>query len=249
MAADFSNFSDDFFINMDLNTALPMPQGRETVLQFCEAAQKNFADMSDFYQRETGEYVLEGDRNAGSYRWLELGPRRLSSGSFNPASVEDCYQQHAWLLDRSRYFLGISHLDVESLDLIFGFNLDYVGNRDAVVCEALLEGSRLGTLLGYNEAVPLSFEPSLIVALDPECSMQARLAIETRNSSYQVRTGNYEEEPISVYLTVRAYPRPGERIELSKSLTRQSELGEDIVTRIIIPKFVRPIALAIAAAQ
>ncbi len=249
MATGFNNFSDDLFVNMDLNTALPMPQGRETILQFCEAVQKQFPDMGDFYQREGGEYILEGDRQSGSYRWLELGSRRLSSGAFNPSDVEEAYRQHRWLLDRSRYFLGISHLDVESLDLVYGFNLDYVGNRDAIVCDALLEGSRLAALVGENQALALNFEPSLVIAMDDECSLQCRLALETRNSSYQVRTGNYEEEPISVYFTVRGYPRPGDRFDPAASLPRQVEMGEDVVTRVVIPKIVRPIASAISAAQ
>jgi len=249
MSASFSNFSDDFFVNVDLSTSLSLPQERETVLQFCEVAQKQFPDLSDFYQRNGGEFVLEGNRDAGSYRWLEVASRRLSSGAFNPAELEDAYRQHAWILDRSRYFLGISHLDVESLDLVYGFNLDYVGNRDAIVCEALLEGSRLASLLSQAEAAALNFEPSLVVALDAECSLQARLAIETRNSSYQVRTGTYEEEPISVYCTIRAYPRPGERFDMTASLTRQGQVGEDLVTRVVIPNIIRPIALAIAAAQ
>jgi len=249
MGTDFGSFSDDFFVNVDLHTSLPLPEGRETILQFCEAAQKQFRDLSDFYQREGGAYVLEGDRGSGSYRWMELESRRLSSGAFNPNDAEDAYRQHAWLLERSRYYLGISYLDIESLDLVYGFNLDYVGNRDAIVCEALLSGSRLGSLVGEADAVALNFEPSLVVALDAECGLQARLAVETRNSSYQVRTGDYEEEPISIYFAIRAYPRPGEQFDPPVSLTRQSAAGEELLARVVIPQVIRPIALAIAAAQ
>ena len=42
---------------------------------------------------------------------MELAKRRLGSGSFNPPGVADAYAQHRWVLDRSRYFLGISYLD------------------------------------------------------------------------------------------------------------------------------------------
>lgn len=249
MTANFSNFSDDFFINIDLHTALPLPSGRETVLQFCEAVQKQYPDLLDFYQREGGDFVLEGDRHSGSYRWLEMESRRLSSGAFNPPDTETAYRQHLWLLDRSRFFLGVSPLDVESLDVIFGFNLDYVGNRDAIVCEALLSGSRLGSLTGESGATALSFEPSFVVAIDADCSLQARLAIETRNSSYQVRTGSYEEEPISVYFAVRAYPPRSHRFDLAKSFARQTQVGEEMLQRVVVPNIIRPIASAIAAAQ
>ncbi|OPX23012.1 MAG: hypothetical protein B1H04_04230, partial [Planctomycetales bacterium 4484_123] len=164
-------------------------------------------------------------------------------------------RQHAWVLERSRYFLGISHLDVESLDLVYGFELEFTGNRDAIVCNALLEGSQLGWVLsqckaiGQGNAVPLNCEPVIILALDEECFLQARLALETRNSSYQVRTGCYDEEPISIYFTVRAYPRTGGRFDMGESLRYQAEVGEDLVTRVVIPNVVRPIAAAIAAAQ
>ena len=147
MSASYGNFSDDYFVNMDLHTSLPLPAERETVLNFCEAVQKQFPDLSDFYRRDNGLYVLEGDRNAGSYRWMELGTQVLSGGAFNPSDTEEAYAQHEWIVDRSRYFLGISHLDVESLDLVYGFNLDFVGNRDMIVSDALLAGSRLSRFL------------------------------------------------------------------------------------------------------
>ena len=249
MATGFNNFSDDLFVNMDLHTSLGMPQGRETVLQFCEAVQKQFPDLGDFYQRDGGEFVREGDRQSGSYRWVELASRRLSSGAFNPEDVDDACRQHAWVLERSKYFLGMSHLDVESLDLVYGFNLDYVGNRDAIVCEALLGGCRLASLVHEIDGTALNVEPSLVVAVDENCAMQCRLGIETRNSSYQVRTGQYEHEPISVYFTVRAYPEPNRRFDPVESLTAQAELAEDVIARIVIPTVVRPIASAISAAQ
>ena len=246
MSENFSNFSDDFFINLDLMTALQLPQSRETILQFFEATQKQFPDMADFYQRESGEYIIEGDRGAGSYRWVELETRRLSAGSFNPADTETACRQHSWVLDRSRYYLGISHLDVESQDLIYGFNLDFTGNRDAIVWEALLSGSLLASLVGQDMPI-VNCEPSLIIGLEPTLGMQARLAIETHNSSYQIRTGNYEEEPISVYFTVRSHPRPGEQFDLVTSLRRQAEMAEDMLTNIVIPRIIQPIRSAIAA--
>ncbi len=249
MISGFSNFSDDFFVNFDLHTSLPLPQGRETVLHFCETVQKQFPEMTDFHQRENGEYVMEGDRSSGSYRWLGLEQRRLSAGAFNPSDIATAYEQHEWVLDRSRYFLGVSHLDVESLDLVYGFNLDCAGNRDEIVHEALISGSRLASFLSESDATALNFEPVFVVALNDDCSLQARLAIETRNSAYQVRTGDYEEEPISIYFTIRAHPHPGRQFDLVNSLTEQARLGEDIVVRVIIPNIVRPIASAIAATQ
>lgn len=247
MTDNFDAFCDDFFCNVDLQTSLPLPDSRETILQFCEACQRQFPDMSSFYQRDLNEFVLEGDREAGSYRWLELGPRRLSAGYFNPPTISQAVAQHQWILDRCTYFLGVSHLDVDCLDVVFGFNLDFLGNRDAIVAEALLSGSPLGAMTEEAGLTPLGFEPSCIVAIDRECYQQARLSLETRCSSYQVRTGNYEDEPIGVHFTVRGYPVPGKKFDMQQALADQSERATDLTQRIILPRIVQPIAAAIAS--
>lgn len=249
MDTAFTNLTDDFFVNLNLQTTLPLPRGRETVLNYFEAVQKQFASMASFYQREGGEYVLEEDRESGSYRWMEVQTNQLSAGYFNPPSLSDAYRLHRWLLERSVYFLGVSGLDVEALDVMFGFNLDYRGNRDAIVADALLAGSALGALAGDPGMRPVEFEPSLVVALDESCYFQVRLSLETRSSSYQVRTGQYEDEPISVYFTVRRYPSPGDVIKLSESFAQQCEVCEDLASRIVVPNVIRPIVAAIAASQ
>jgi len=249
MATDFSGIADDFFVNLDLQTTLALPDNRETILRFCEAVQKEFRQMTSLYQRESGEFVLEGDRESGSYQWMELQSHGLSAGAFNPPKLGDAYHFHNWLLDRSVYFLGIGGLDVEALDVLFGFNLDYHGNRDAIVAEALLAGSPLGALLAEHPAQAVECQPSLVVSLAEGCYTQARLCLETRGSSYQVRTGNYEEEPISVYFTIRRYPVPGQVLDIRGSLAEQCDVAEDMVARVIIPQVLRPIEAAISSAS
>ncbi len=247
---EFGGIADNFFVNLSLQTTLALPTTRETVLHFFEAVRKQFASMATFYQRETGEFVLEGDRDSGSYRWLELQAHRLSAGFFDPPQLNDAYEMHAWLLDRSVYYLGVSGLDVECLDLLFGFNLDFIGNRDDIVAQAALGGSPLSALLMEPPArTCVECEPSFVVALDEECHLQARLHVETHSSSYQVRTGQYEDEPISVYLTVRQYPRPGEVFAPKDSFSRQCELCEEIAAQTVVPNVVQSISAAIAASQ
>jgi hypothetical protein len=249
MDADLQSVADDFFVNLNLQTTLPLPKHRETVLQFCETVQKRFVGMTSFYQRDGGEYVLEGDRESGCYRWMEMQTRQLSAGYFNPPTLGDAYELHQWLLERCVYFLGVSGLDVEALDVMFGFNMDYRGNRDAIVAEALLSGSSMGMLAGDPRVRPVEFEPSLVVALDEQCYLQARLSLETRCSSFQVRTGQYDDEPVSVYFTVRRYPVPGGVLNLTDSFSRQCEACEDLISRIVLPNVVRPIMTAIASSR
>jgi len=245
---DFRTAADDFFVNLDLQTTLALPTSRETILQFCEAVQKEFQSMTSFYQREDGHYVLEGDRDAGSYQWMELQSHQLSAGWFNPAELSEAGEFHSWLLDRVVYFLGIGGLDVEALDVLVGLNMDYRGNRDAIVADALLGDGPMWALAGESPSKVVECQPNLVVALSEDCYTQARLSLETRCDSYQVRTGNYSDEPISIYLTVRQYPSPGKVLNLTASFARQCELVEDLAVRIVVPQVAQPIAAAIASA-
>jgi len=244
---DFSSAADDFFVNVNLQTNLALPTNRETLLQFYEAIQREFPSMTSLYQRETGESVLEANREEGRYLWMELHNNRLTGGHFNPQSTDDVYHLHHWLLEHSVYFLGIGGLDVELLDVMFGFNLDYNGNRDEIVAESLMGDSALGALSGETTTGCVECEPSMVIALDEDCYLQARVSLETRSSDYQVRTGRYDNEPISVYFTVRRMPTPGRIMNMNESLAEQCEICEDICRRIVIPKIIHPIAVAIAS--
>lgn len=87
MELDFKSIADDFFVNMDLQTTMVLSNSRETVLHFCEAVQREFPTMTNFYQREGGEFVLEADHEPGTYSWLEMQPHHISAGYFNPPDV------------------------------------------------------------------------------------------------------------------------------------------------------------------
>jgi hypothetical protein len=247
--SEFSGVADDFMVGMNLNTTLALPNSRDTILHFCEAVQREFPSMTSFYQRESGEFVLEGDRDSGNYQWMELHPHRLSAGFYNPPALSAGYGMHTWLLDRSVYFLGVSAIDVDSLDATLAFDLDYKGNRDDIVAQALLSGSPLGALMGERMLKTLEFEPNMVVALDEGCYLQARVQIETRGATAQVRTGEYEDEPISVYLTIRRYQRPGRTMAVRESFAQQCEWCEDLARRAVVPNIINPIAAAIAGAD
>lgn len=246
MSRQFNDIADDFFLNLNLQTTLALPTGRETVLSFCEAVQKRFTMMTSLYQRDSGEYVLEGDREAGCYQWLELQGRRMSAGFVNPPDLDEGVEFHRWLLERSVYFLGVGGLDVECVDVTFGFHLGFVGNRDAVVAEAMLSNSPLAAIANEGLGKALECEPSLVFALDTDCSVQARLAIETRCNDYQIRTGDFTDEPIAIHFTIRRCPRPGEVMRAEAAFTNSCTIGEDLCDRLIVPQVVRPIQTAIA---
>ena len=93
----------------------------------------------------------------------------------------------------------------------------------------------------------INFEPSLTLALDESCQLQCRLAIETRTNAYQVRTGEFTDDQISVYFTVRQYWGSGPDQSFLDSFRRQREVGEEVLRRAVIPRIVRPLAQVIAS--
>jgi len=243
----FQPDADEFYLNVNLNTELPLPNGRDTVLHFFEQMKKGFPDLRNFFTRESGDLVLEGDKEAGSYRWVAIEPRRLASGHVNPEDLDACDRQHEMVLDLAPHLLTISELDCEALDVMFGFDFAYEGNHDEVVAEAIGLGPGLEGILGTREGRVIHFEPSLTLALDESCRLQARLAIETRTNAYQIRTGEFPEDQISVYFTIRQYWGNGPDRSFVDSYRKQRAIGEEILHERIIPRIVQPLAQAIAA--
>ena len=243
----YNNEADEFYVNLNLNTEMDLPSGRDTLLHFFEQMKKAYPELSNFYTRENGDYVLEGDKESGRYRWLAIEPRRLCSGQVNPESIEDAYKQHELVLELAPHLLTVSVLDCEALDVMFGFEFTYEGNHDEVVAEALGVGPGLEGLLEVSGGRVINYEPSLTLTLDESCRLQCRLSIETRTNAYQVRTGEFPEDQISLYFTVRQYWGSGTDQGFVQSFRRQREIGEEIVRDRIIPRIVRPLAQAIAS--
>jgi len=239
--------ADQFYVNLHLNTEMELPTNRDTVLHFFEQMKKGFPELRNFYSRDNGDLVLEGDKEQQSYRWLAIEPRRLCSGQFNPETLEDAYRQHDLVLDLAPHLLTISLLDCEALDLMYGFDFNFEGNHDEVVAEALGVGHGLEGLFEHPSVQVINYEPSLTLALNDSCQLQCRLAIETRTNAYQVRTREFGDDQISIYFTVRQYWGKGPDVSFVESLKRQREVGEEIIQRSILPKIVKPLAQVIAS--
>ena len=201
----YNSLCDDFYINMNLGTEMEPPTSRETVLHFFERIQKTYPTMRNFYCRDHGDFVLEEDKDKGNYRWCSIEPRRVCSGHVNPASIEGVLQQHALVLELAPYLLSVSPLDCEALDLLYGFDFTYRGNQNQLLADALGVSPAFERVLDLDGTTVSVREPSLTIALDEECRVQFRLSVETRTSAYQVRTGDYPDEQISVYVTARQY--------------------------------------------
>ena len=177
--------ADDFYVNVHLNTEMELPNNRDTVLHFFEQMKKGFPELRNFYTRENGDLVLEGEKEQESHRWVAIEPRRLCSGQFNPQALDDSFRQHELVLDLAPHLLTISLLDCEALDVMFGFDFNFEGNHDEVVSEALGVGHGLEGLFELPRAQVVNYEPSLTLSLNESGQLQCRLAVETRTNAHE----------------------------------------------------------------
>ncbi len=243
---EFSSLADDFYVNMNLNTEMPLPQQRETILSFFERIQKTYPTMRNFYTRDTGDFVLEEDKEHNSYRWISIEPRRVCSGYVNPPNRELAMDQHKLVLELIPYMLSVSPMDCEALDFMLGFDFNYKGNHDALVAEALGTSSAMDGMVDFPDARVINYEPAITISLDDSCRLQARLMIETRTSAYHVRRDDYPEEQISVYFTTRKYGslEPGTTFDDTLDVLR--ERNDHLLKKFVIDEVLNPLKSTIS---
>jgi hypothetical protein len=246
MAVEYAAFCDDFYVNMRLGTQMPLPTERGTLLSLFEQAQKAFPTMTRF-RRAEGEHSIEEERVNNCYRWLSVETNRLASGHVNPASIQEAMRLHQFVIELAPYQLGISPVEIDYLDILFGFDLEFKGNHDELITETLLSESPLAGLLEESGARVVDCQPSLTFALSEDCRLQARLDLVSRTNSYHVRTGDFPSEVISVYLFVRRFwgdrpkrPEPGMLDELCEHCERLTQ-------SYLLPRLVKPLQSAIAS--
>lgn len=237
----YGAFSDDFYVNMNLSTEMGLPQGRETLLHYFEQIRRRYPKMQNFYSRETGEFVLEEEKSAGAYRWVSTEQKRINSGAVNPESYESALEQHRTVLDLVPYEMSVSPLDCEALSVMLGFDFSYCGNQNEILAEAVGVPRGLERFLQVPFGRLLSNEPSLQFALDEECRTQCRVSFESRTNAYQVRTGEFTEDQISVYLTVRRYESLGASESYVQEFNRLALLCQDLVDEYLVPSVLRPL--------
>jgi len=247
MSHPFASFCEDFYVNMRLGSQLALPHQRETLLHFFERIGKDFPGMTRFKRSEGGEYSLEEDRSSNVYRWLSLEQKRLSCGHVNPDEISDATKLHSTVLKMAPAFLGLSPIEIDHLDVLFGFDLQFAGNHDEVIAESLYGQSPLTCLLEESGAKAMDFQPSVTVSLSDDCRMQARIDVVTRTNSHQVRTGEFADEVISVYLIIRRYWGDRPKVSLEKMYETLIDRAETLANTHIVPRILRPISTAIAS--
>jgi len=245
----YASLCDDFGVSTYVHGKLEMPTGREAVLHFFDAVQKSFPKMTEFEKRNENDYLLEEDRESGSYRWASLDSRRLCAGFVNPPSLDDADEHHERILELAPYHLDLGGMQTESMDVLYYFDFLYQGNHDEVVAEALASGTPLEGLTQVPASRVLHYQPVLMMALDESCQLQCRLSVETRTNAYQVRTGSFPESPITVYFTVRQFWGKQPFKTFAESYHNQRRVLDELVGTYVVPQIITPLAKAISAKQ
>jgi len=200
----FTALCTDFYVNQNIALKMDVPTTRETVLDLFDRVRKAVPEM-DRFRRFEDELALESAPDDPHYRWFALRQTAIRSGWVNPDTLEDAYRLHRLILEVSPFFLSISPIDVEHIELVFGFDLEGKTNRSEVVFDTLFGNSPLRDLFDDDRETIVEAQPLIGVALSESFHTQAYVEVRTRTRTSELTTGRFDNDPISVYLTARRY--------------------------------------------
>ena len=247
MSISYSSLCDDFYVDMYINTRFDLPRERESLLTFFERITKQFSSMKALTRDSGAGYCLEEDAQSGQNRWVSVDIDRVGAGFVNPESFQQAFELPKIVIDLIPYMLGVRSLDIDSVDLAFGMDFDYAGNHNEIIAEALFGGSAFSRIFDCPGAGPLNLSPVVIIALDDDCTTRARLTVDCRTDESEIRSKKFDQDkPISLYLTIRQYPRSGRDFELKTAFERQCCTAIEFMDDKIVPNFVMPLTNAIA---
>jgi hypothetical protein len=242
----FQALCSDFYVNQRLGLKLDLPDRRESVLDLFDRLRRTFPRLSQF-QRYEDENALESDPSEEEWQWVSLRQTSVRSGHVNPPTLADALAFHRALLEVAPYFLSISPLDVDLLEVAFGFDFDTELDRDAVVFDALLsEGPFAGLVEGDRERV-IDAQPSLALSLGERGELQAVFEVRTRPRLPVA--GQRGNDPISVFLTVRRFGPIASLDELRPAFADLMSHAELLAEERAVPLLVAPIHDALRARE
>ncbi len=239
---------DEFYLSSRLFLKLDMSLQRETVLHFFDRVRKDYTHLTKMHRREDGALILEDDGSDDRpRRWLRLDSNSLRLGQFAPTDLDDAQRFGQLVYTQAPYHLTFSELDYDHLEVIFGFELNYRGNHDQLVVEALrLDQTAIGSLLVSEDTKIIDAQPFFGVSLSAGCDLQAYVEVKSRTTTYEVRQDAYEDQPITVMLTLRKYWGVDPPKSLADAYTSLFQTAHEIASDNIVPHFVNPLAMAIA---
>ena len=246
MSESYRALCTDFYVNQKIGVKMELPRSRETILDLFERIRKQFPGMTTF-RRYRDELALESAQSEMPHRWLAIRGTSIRSGTVNASTMEEAYALHKQLLTIAPAFLSISPLDVDYVELLYGFDLQATGNHDAIVLDALLPGSPLAAFLDIPEATPTDYQPLVGLTFGKGHDIEVYFEVKTRPPEGRPRDPESNTDPISVYLTLRKFGAIDDTKELPGILTRLAKLGESLIEHRVVPGLLVPIREAIAS--
>ena len=243
---------EEFYVSGKLSLKLDLSLERETTLHFFDRIRREYSTMRRFRKRDDGSLILEecepDAREDEPRRWVRLEPNSIRFGYYAPGDRADLRRFVTFLLEQAPYHLTINDLDIDHLELVYGFDMEYGGNHDQLVAETLFAEHPLYAFLTGDEAVhTIDCQPYFGIALSRSCDTQAYIEIKSRTSSFEVRTGEFDAQILSAYLTVRRYWGFEDPVDLTTTFINLSDAADDLAIDRIVPLVVNPLALAIAS--
>lgn len=260
MAFSHAAFCTDHYINQRLSLKLDLSMRRETVLSMFDRVRRDHPTL-DRIRRLTGELALESsaDSDHGLQQWVAIRKTSIRSGSANPADEQEALGLHRLVLQTAPYYLDVSALDLDHIELLYGFDLEAAGNHDAIVYRALMAGSAISSLLDRPNAIPLECQPMMGICLGDAPDKQAFLEVKTRSSLRLVRgrsgaehaawadPGEAGDSPISVYLTVRRLGPFRDIADLPTILDSLASQATELIDSVVLPNILSPLRSTIAS--
>jgi len=165
--------------------------------------------------------------------------------------MEDAYGFHRMLLEVAPYHLTISPLDVDYVELMFGFDLECKDNHDKIIHEALYGDGPLGDLLdnGDGQGKVLDVQPIFGVSLTESGDLQAYYEVKSRPKNRRGSSKGYRGEPISLFLTLRRYGPIGTIDDLGPLFDDLTRRCEALASEKLVPDLLTPIARQITSSS
>ncbi len=244
MTQSYHALTTDHYINQKIGLKMELAQSRETVLELFDRISRQFTKMDQF-RKYKDELALESSSTIdGEYLWMAIRSNSIRSGAVNPGPSTSGFDLHKLILQVAPYYLSISPLDVDYIELLFGFDLAAKSNHNEIVMEALLGGSPLADLHSSHMDQCVDCQPTIGFSLENVDQTEAHFEIKTRNSK-KSRDVEYASEsraePISVYLTVRRYGPVRDIKNLPEAFDTLAATGQDLVETCAVPRLLIPL--------
>ncbi len=249
MTMSYGALCSDFYVNMKLGVRMELPRSREPVLELFERVRREYPQMAAF-RRYKDELALESAPDDVPHRWMAIRANSVRTGIVNPPTEHDMHALHRTAAEVCPYYLSISPLDLESIELLYGFDLAAQGNHDEIVASALLAGSPLAGLIDTADARLHDCQPVLGLTFDAG-AIQATIEVKTRAGKPEAAgergASAAPGEPISLYVTVRTVSPITDLKTLVERVDQLGERGRSLVDALAIPNLLIPLREEIAS--